>query len=494
MTRKTIVGVCVWLVLCGRAGAVEWVAVDSLAVGGRFEYATLIDRDAVPFVWNAAGRSAVDVTRLMLDLTADTRYGNLYLKGSAIWDDTRQGDIQKRFRFDQGDYLWEQKLRRWRYSMRLFAGERRFFSHDMIAPLLDDDPIGRYDDNLGVRFDTTVDRFKVTALFSSLGERRADARNIGFFKSGYSGRSVAVGGSYLIDHRGVNADSNHAVFKTEVSASYKKGYVVLAYEQSGCDDRSVFFPGGRFDWDKYEGDNVSGLLPNAAAMFAEGRISSLPIGRTGRVRLVYRYTLVGSEFFNDLGLLVGSQIRNTAAAYYVDTEVNVNARLVYNSIARLEFENSRTDKWDGGLWGTFRNGTEFLIRGSMRETDGVPYDDKGSLVHLALHHQLSKIKGGVHVLWRDIDTIFSATRFAWDGKFALSPNWGFYWRLVLSDQFDAGRTTYVRLAYRPSDRIFVTAGYGRSVIGDGPYLLEDGDIELSRFDSAVYRISLRGDF
>ena len=60
--------------------------------------------------------------------------------------------------------------------------------------------------------------------------------------------------------------------------------------------------------------------------------------------------------------------------------------------------------------------------------------------------------------------------------------------------FDVNETIFARLEYRPSNRIFLTFGYGHSFVGDGPFLLEDPDFNLSGLESAVYTVTVRGDF
>ena len=81
-----------------------------------------------------------------------------------------------------------------------------------------------------------------------------------------------------------------------------------------------------------------------------------------------------------------------------------------------------------------------------------------------------------------------------DGKLVLSPNWGVHWWLAGGRDFDVNETIFARLEYRPSNRIFLTFGYGWSFVGDGPFLLEDPDFNLSGQESAVYTVTVRGDF
>jgi|GEM_PF-2691290 len=474
--------------------AAAWSLADSLAIGGRFEYVTSIDRESASFPWNTTAQSSDDRTRLMLDLFVGSRYGTLYVKGSSEWSATRPSDIRKRFLFDQGDYLWSQEFHTLDYSLRLFANERRFFTHDAIAPLLSDDLAGEGQDNLGARLDAAIsDDVGVTVLYSALGEKISESRAITYLRTAYSSRLAIVSASYLLDDLGALTDHSRAVLKAETSASYKKAYVVLSYQQSDVQSDKLFFPGGRFLWEDYKFDDFSKILPAGAAVFAEARLSAMGV-KVGHLRAVYRYTVIGRRFFDDLGLRQPAQVSQTVRVYFLGNGVDLNSRLEYSHVARAYFENEDVDRWRGSVWGTFRNGLDFWIRANIIADVDPMFGEVGDFVHVGLRRQIKQIYSGAHIMFKDLDSIFSATRLAWDAKLALSPNWGFYCRFVLSDQFDVGQMLYTRLSYQPSDRIFLALGYGRSAIGDGPYLLEDQDIELSRFGSAIYTISVRGDF
>jgi hypothetical protein len=492
MIKRAGIFAAVLVVLgCTGSQAIRLEALEPVVIGGRFQYLTSLDHRSVPFPWNTTAQSSEDLTRLMLDLTADTRYGDLYLKGSAVWNRTRPSQIQKRFLFEQGDYLWAQHLNKLDYSLRLFANERRFITYDMIAPLLSDDLVAGQD-NLGLRFDSQMKGgIGVTGLYSALGEGDVELRDITYLRTAYFGKWTNASASYLLDHPGGAVPTNHAVFKVEASASYKQGYAILSYQQSGFSNTSVFFPDGSFDWGS---GSVRGLLPEGGALFAEARLTSIRIPKQGQLKLVYNYAMIGDQFFNDLGLARDAQESNRFAAYFVAWDVDVNARLEYGSSKRTFFEDKDIQRWEASIWGRLANGMDYWLRGGATDTKTPDFDDEGNFAHAALYHQVKKVRSGVHAMWKDTDTIFSDKRFAWDGKLALSPNWGWYWRLILSNQFDVGEMLYTRLAYRPNNRIFVTFSYGRRVIGDGPFVLEDQDIELSRFSTAQYSLFLRGDF
>ncbi len=476
--------------------AAGWRALEPLTVGARFEYRMQVDRDAAAFPWNTTSGSARDRTRLMLDLSAlDTGYGSLYIKGAALRDGSADNGADARFRFEQADYLWVRADRRG-YAVRLFANQRRLFVNDMIAPLIDDDRISDAVDNRGLRFDGHVDeRVSVSVLYSRLGNDFDEARGIAYLRGMYAARLAVLSASYLFDDPGVFGGRNHALFKTELSSAYKSIYGVVSYQQSAFKDESLFFPGGSFHFDRFDGDNFSAVLPQGSSLVAEARLGGISLRDQVTARLVYRYTATGSEFVNDLGQPGGSRIGHTAAAYFRSRRVSLDGRLRYRNHVRVRLESEEQESWEAAVWGMLRSGVEFFVRGAVGEVkDQFGFDSESNFIHLAVHHRMKKMRSGAHVMWKDLDTIFSERRFGWDGKLAFSPDWGLHWRFTVARGTRVREVLFSRLEYRPNNRVYATFGYGRDFLGDAPYLLEDDDLSLSNPRSAVYTIAVRGDF
>jgi hypothetical protein len=454
-----------------------------------------IDEESSPFPWNSATHSVTDGTRIMLDLKAlETRYGDFYIKGAALWAPSDETDTQKRLRLEQADYRWADAFRRLEYSVRLFANERRFFTNDRIVPLLDDDRVAG-GENRGVRADATIGRgLGLSALFSLLDDDVDDARRISYLRAIYSHRLAALSVSYLFDDANSDAVSNHAVFKTELSTAYRWLYAALAYEQSGFESSNFFFPSGTTEWGKF-GDGVTRALPENGALAAEARMRPVSLWDAGSLRLVWRYETVREAFANDLSLLDATGTGNMGAAFFKAKAYDLGARLVYRSSSRSVVEHETSELVEAGVWGTFKNGMQFLLRGNVGETnDDTSFDMRENFLHAAVYYRFKKLYSGAHIMWKDIDTAFSERRFAWDGKLAINPDWGFYWRFMLTRDFAVGQTAFVRLDYRPADRIYATFDVGRDYIGDEPFLLEDPELDLSTAASTVYRVSIRGDF
>jgi hypothetical protein len=479
------------------SSALDQSVIDAFSLGGRFEYDVSANSESSPFPWNWSGQSLRDRTRLMLELRAPgTKYGELYLKGVGVWSNTSDDDFRKRFWFRQGDYLWKQELDRWQYAVRLFANERRFWIGDMIAPVLYDDLAGKEPENRGIRLDARVGNpLEVTALYSVFARRLGSERRISYLWGLYSTRYATLTASYLFKDPGNTGLRNQAVFKTEISSSYKQAFLVLAYQQSGYSEGGgLFFPSGSWHWGD-TGGSLSDVLPDGAAFTGELRLTSLRLRDAGRVRIVYRYGAYRQDFINTLGTTRGSEVVQTAGAYFMANKVSVNGRLVYHNGARFTFQNQNSEWIETALWGHLNTGGDFLIHGGIGDIeDALYFDTKKNFVHLAVHHQAKRIRAGAHIMWKDLDTIYSAREFAFDGKLALSPNWGVHWRLIVGGSFDVRQSVLARLEYRPNDRIFLTADYGRAFVGDDRFMLQDPDIDLFEVGDNVYSISVRGDF
>jgi len=484
--------------LSSGSAAVSLPALDPVRFGGRFTYDVQLDEDSRPFPWNSATHSAQDRTRLMLEAAAlDTKIGSFYLKGAALWssiDDPTQS--QKRFFLEQGDYLWSQMREHFSYSARAFANERRFFTYDAIAPLLNDDIAGETGANRGLRFDTRIrDAYEFSVLHSMLGDDTNKSRNITWLRGLYDGRALGLSVSYLYDDLGFDATKNHAVIKAELTSGFRRVFFMLSYLQSGLEDATWFMPNGSWNFDALGSGNFSDILPANGAAFAELRIAPIHLASAGHMRFIWRYRAMREHFVNDLGISGPPEIGHTVAAYYWARTIELNARLAYHHSVRSVLENETRDWVEGGAWGRLRNGTDFFARGGIGEVeDSFEVEPQRNFLHLAAHHRLKRMFGGAHIMWKNTGTLYSDLRIAIDGKVVLTPNWAVDWRLLATQDFDVGQSVFIRLEYRPNQRLYTTLGVGRNYFGDDTFLLEDVDIDLSRMNPALVYISVRGDF
>ena len=482
---------------CGAASAAEEARFGPIELGGRFEYELLLDEQSNPYPWNASTHSASDRSRIMLDLNASSaRYGSLYLKGAASWTVVGEEDVKKRFLFEQGDYLFARRLEEWGWSIRGFANERRFFVFDWTTPLVDDDHTNADGENRGLRIDAVVKKaVHVTGLYSILGDDFDESRRVSYLKTLFSHRLASFSASYLVEEPGVSGLRNHAAVKAELAGAYKRVFAVAAYEQSGLDDSKVFFPGASFDWEAYDGTNFSAVLPPGGAALAEVRLASLRATKRGALDLVWRYDAVREEFLGDLGGMGSSRVGQSLGAYFTASSVSLNARALYRTAVRSVVESEERDWFDAGVWAALKNGMECFLRGGAGEIDDGPLmSTRKNFVHAALRHRTKRVTAGVHAMGYDIDTEYSETRYAWEGKVALNSVWGIHWRFILARDYAASQAAFVRLEFRPNDRIYAAAGYGEPGLGDDPFVVEDDELGLMRGASSRYTISVRGDF
>jgi hypothetical protein len=482
---------------CCHDAAADRARLGPAGIGARFEYTMILDDMSDPYPWNATTLSASDRTRLMLDLEVPgEKYGSLYLKGAARWAIVDANDVDKRFRLEQGDYMWRRGAEDNDFALRVFANERRYFVYDWVAPLIDDDLAGETQDNRGIRLDASMEgTLDVTGLYTLFGTDTERSKRAAYLKILYSHRLAALSASYLAEDPGAFGPRNRAVFKTELTSAYRRLFGTLSYEQAGFDDSHWFFPGGSFDWSVYDGTNFSAVLPRGGAAFAEVRLNSLPVAKRGGVDLVWRYEAVGEDFTNELGTGSPSGVGQTMGAYFVAKDVSLNARALYHARSRSALESEESDWFEAGVWAALKNGMDCFLRGGAGDIDDASTaGTRKNYIHGAVGHRSTRVSTGLHAMAYDIDTEFSGTRWAWDGKLALNPDWGLLWRFLLNNDFAVGQSAFVRLEYRPTARIYATVGYGRAYLGDDPFVLEDPQIGLLREGSSQYTLTLRGDF
>ncbi len=488
----------VLIAACTAAGshAVQLDKPIPIEIGGRFTYGASVRRDAVEFPWNIVSNTTDDPTRLMLDITAGRgQTGTLYLKGAALWEPEDEESGGKRVHFEQGDYFWRGANDRSQLFLRLYANERRSFTHALIAPLLDDDRMEGGGDNLGARMDGSLfDAFGVTALYSVLGHEPDRSGKIAYVRTAYNHGRFAVSTAYMHESRPEVDLPDQAVFKTELCTYYKRASLIVSYEQSGRGN-GLFFPSGRFHFDTFVGDNFSRVLPDEGALFAEARLASMPVKEWGTLSIVHRYFALKRSFAGRFAEAGSGTYGYSTGAYFLANEISLNGRLVYGKRLRSAWENETQENVEASVWVQLQNGSEVFLRGGVGETTGpFPFMDRNNFIHGAWQHAKGKLRTGVHFMLKDLDTIFSEERFAWDCKLSFGGSMAVYWRAVIAHNAEPMDAIYGRFEYRPSRRLFLTAGYGRSIFGDDPFLLEDADIHALSEVTPQYTFSIRGDF
>jgi hypothetical protein len=502
VARRCAVAVAgvVFLTAVSPAAAFDMPPDSIVDVGGRFDYRIEMGRDSSPFPWNYSSRSVRDGSRLMLDLSAGREpYGQLYLKGQAVWAEPRVHVADVRFEFEQGGYYWYRSLDDQRYQIRLFANERRYFTHSLSPAIVDDDVLTEFDDQYGLRHDGAADDFRWTALGGVLGDTWDESQKFYYLRAGWFGNLVQVSAEYLNQSPAPDTLQNHAVFRGELSAVYRYLGVVLSYAQSGFDDGALFFPSGNDGFagaeGPYEGGSASSL-PDEGAAFAEVRVKDLPVRGTGLWSVVYRYDAQGDAFTDELGVLRPGVTQNTVGLYYAAAKVAVNGGLEYVRSKRSYYDDKEQSRLAGRVRGLLANGFDAYLRGEVaKTTDELGVDTHHDFLHAAVGRHGRKVESRIHGMLADfadgpVDEVLGV-----EARFNFTATVSLYGRLVMSDRVSSRDAVYWRLEMRPTDWVFATFGYGRPYIGDDPYLLEDPDIGGMRgVSEAVYFATVRGDF
>jgi hypothetical protein len=507
--KVDIVALCLLAVGSQSARAFD-VPPDSIVrVGGRLDYRLEAAREAAPFPWNYSSRGVADMSRFMFELgVGGRRYGELYLKAAAEWNAPRTESGAVGLGFEQGDYLWRRERpglagpaapAARSFEFRLFANERRYFTGELSNALLDDDVVSREDHHFGLRHDGRSGSVQWTALGAMLGNRWEEADGLLYLRGARSGRRIGFSVAYLAESTGRDSIENSAVVKAELSAAYKRFSAILSWEQSGVSDQAIFLPSGSFDWDRFDGDNLSSAISDGAAASAELRLFRVPMRDWGHWSLVYRYQTVGSDYANELGALRRAEVSSTSGLYFSARTVSVDGRIVYSDRERFRIDDHESECLEASVRALLVDATEVFLRtAAVRVRDGELPEATREFVHAAVRREGSKVRSGVHMMLANVEdgTLRQRLeeRFGVEAKLNLTAQVSLYGRLITGQSISSGEAIYWRFELRPVAHVFATIGYGRDWIGDGPYLLEDADSARIGESEAVYFVTVRGDF
>ncbi|HXV12825.1 MAG TPA: hypothetical protein VEC56_01335 [Candidatus Krumholzibacteria bacterium] len=473
---STATYLCALAAVCLAGDASAFWPVTSRA---RLELRLTADEASAPWSWDAQSRSPLDDSRFMVDVTAgDARVGTLYAKGAASWNDDADAGGRVTFALEQGDYLF-----RWnRAEVRAFGDERRFFTYDLGAALMDDDVVDDYQHRIGVRADGGTQRIGGTLLVSSL-DQGSDTQLVSYAKLRTGWRPLAAALSYRVQD---DDATDLAIAKGEVAGFWKRATVVASYEQSGVGS-GVFVPDG--DWDSF-GSGYAAAAPENSATFVEARLARSRIGSSAVLSGVYRYALAGAAYANGLASLPAGTELHRLGLYLSHRRYALDGRLVL-----FDADHAYDERGVAASARAFlKDNSEMNLRAKIVDATRDDGEERttGS-AHAIYRRSLQRFMGGIDALVDDIgaDAVTAVgveTRINWSATSAL------YLRWIASGAVERSDAVYARLEFRPTARTWVTFAYGRAVAGDGPYLLEDDDALPTAGTEDVFTIVVRGDF
>ena len=466
---------------------------ETVDLHGRVNAVVVMDDRGGTFDGDVSSRSPLARTRFMSSLDAGTdRFGRLFLKGSARWNDA-DGDGTVHFDFEQGSARWQYRGGA-PHHLRAFVNERRYFTRATAPALLDDDVMDDYENHGGVRVDGGYGtRWSWTALGGAVDDGSDDLRGFGYAAVDWRSHYAQGALSYLAreDPGGEHA----ATLRGEVAGIYHRATLVVAYENTGIDDRAVFAPDLSFDWDGYRGGNFAESLPSTGAAFAEARLRGIAVRDRAHLDLFHRYHAVGPGFDATLSGATPGTVSNTTGLYLRHHTLALDGRIVYRKRVRWELDSRSSEAIETQARAFLKNGSEVVVRGVVGHRDE-PGDVRtnDNFVHGALRRSMRKLDAGVHVMVKNIDDGDYERRFGVEARMNWSANIALYGRLIAADDEGSDDAVYCRLELRPARHVFATVGWGLAYVGDGPYLIEDDDIGGGGSVESVLTVTVRGDF
>ncbi len=456
-----------------------------VALRARLDIRLVADESAVP-AWNLASRSPADSSRFMADATVGgERSGRFYLKGVASWNQTDDALGRVAFRLAQGEYRYA-----WRDTSRTaieacaFGDERRFFTGELGTPIVDDDRVERFTHRLGIRVDGSRGDFGAMYLAAGLDEGPS-TRVLQLGAARYAGSHAFASLSYL--HNAPEQGDDHAIAKAEASACARWATAVVSYEQSGFGS-GMFFPGA--SWDDL-GSGYRAAAPENSATFAEVRANRVGVGASGWITATLHYDLAGADYVDDLSSRRPGTVDRAAWLDWSHRRYAVDARLALREQTRFEFFDATRRSLELSAHALLRDNSGVLVRAGVARDDADGGEDAG-LVHVGYGRGLQRFSGRVDAMVDRIG-VASVASAGVEGRVNWSATSALYLRWIVRDAPPWTQAVFARLEFRPTRRTWLTLGYGRAVVGDDPYFLEENDWAPAPDSDGVLTFSVRGD-
>jgi hypothetical protein len=456
-----------------------------VAVRARLDIRLTADETAVP-AWNLASRSPADSSRFMADATVGgSRSGRFYLKGVASWNQTDDALGRVAFRLAQGEYHYA-----WRDTSRTgvdvcaFGDERRFFTGELGTPIVDDDRVERFAHRLGIRVDGSRGDLGAMYVAAALDEGPS-SRVLQLGTARVAGPHAFAAVSYL--HNAPEQGDDHAIAKAEAAACVRWATMVASYEQSGFGS-GVFLPGG--SWDEL-GSGYRAAAPENSATFAEVRANRVAVGADGWLTATLHYDLAGADYVDDLAARRPGTVARGAWLDWSHRRYALDARLAWREETRFEFLEATRHSLELSAHAHLRDNSDMLVRAGVARDDAHDGEDAG-LVHVGYGRGLQRFSGRVDAMVDRIG-VASVASAGVEGRVNWNATSALYLRWIVRDAPPWTQAVFARLEFRPTRRTWFTVGYGRAVVGDDPYFLEENDWAPAPDSDGVVTFSVRGD-
>jgi hypothetical protein len=486
-------GSTAWLLSAAIAGGVAAAHAETFArldLGARLAVVVETDRSSAPLAWDLATRSPADPSRLMLDLRADARRaGALYLKGEADWSRAESAGAVG-FRLAQGDYLWRADAQR--VALRAFYAERRYFTGALGLDLIDDDRVTRIPHHGGLRAEGSAARVRWSLIAAALDDAFSPPRGMGHARAGYAGAHAQISAAYLTDDTGADSLAQHAVAAAEIVGLYRGATAVASYAQSDFAASGLFFPSAAST--TVDGEGLSGALPENASAFGELRVGGVALG-PWRGFAAARHTTTGASFANPLGRALAASAATSARLFMDHARYAATASVELDRTVRWRVIDAEIERALFGARGFYGRGYEAFLRVSPGRRRAAPEDWRDDhFAHAGLRRVSTRTGAGVFAMLRSTEEGDAGWRVATELRLKWGAGGAFYGRLLIDEAAASSEALYLRFELRPRDHLFAAFAFGRAQVGDGPYPLEDDDIQPDGPIDNLYTITLRGDF
>ncbi len=373
---------------------------------------------------------------------------------------------------------------------RLFYGTREFFTHEITARLVDDDAVARFARRYGARVRARRGALEADVLAAGLEDERGAVRRLAWVRLARSGRRLGLSASWRDDDPA--GASPRRTLQAEAMLLGDPGRVSIAWAQQGA----AVLPGGRMHWNAWVGDNFVTLAPDNARVALEARLARRRVREVGEVDVIARYAFTGERFVDDLASAdpPGSLDRAVVVAFaHARRALDVRAAWRH----RERWGAASLDDERVVLTATARlaHGADAWMRASLATRRAGAATEAPRWIGAGYERRTGAMAAGMHAMWLDEVGGGDELRTAADMRLDVGKRTQLVARLVqAAGRADVRRSGVVALQVRPAPHAFAVIAWGRPEAGDGPWPLEDPDLERGATLENRIVFTLRGEF